>query len=194
MSSGRFITVLAATLLLASCGGAISSRQVREQIATLGGAALSPDEVQVERIISQTASRAIAEFTVQMAGEYERNADGDWKLVSIRIGENDWIGLDQLEQALAGMDVEDTRSNLRMLAGGVEAYRRARGALPVASGADSLPDLLHPLFVPTLARQDAWGSDFVYEPSDTAFRLRSAGPDRQFGTPDDIEVSGSVDP
>jgi len=184
------IAVLLSSIWLSACGGPVSSRAVRERIATLGGAELSPDDVRVERIVTETGSRAVAEFTVQMAGLYQRNADGEWTLVSVRLSDDRWIDLARLEAVLAAIELEETTSNLRMLADGVEAWARENGALPEVSGADSLPDLLHPLFVPDLVREDAWGSAFLYETSGGAFRLRSPGPDRQPGTPDDIEVSG----
>lgn len=189
----RFRWILGACLAwtaLASCGGPVSSRVVREQVASLGGAQLSPDDVQVERIIQQTSSQAVAEFTVQMAGEYVRNADGDWELVSIRLGSDDWVDLARFEAALTQVEIEETTSNLRMLADGVEAYQRANGTWPEVTSGASLPDLLHPTFVPDLIRDDAWGETFLYEASTSTFRVRSSGPDRRHGTDDDIEVSG----
>ena len=85
--------------------------------------------------------------------------------------------------------VRRTQSELRMLAVGLRAYEAENGALPVTTSADSLPDLLHPLFVPDLVRQDIWGSDFVYEHIENTFRLRSPGPDLQLETDDDLEVT-----
>lgn len=184
-----FIVSVPVLIALASCGGPVSSRTVREQIARLGGAELSPDDVAVERIIQQTSSRAVAEFTVQMAGEYVRNGDGDWELVSVRIGDNEWVDLGRLRDAIARMEIEETTASLRMLAGGVAAFRAENGAFPDV-GADSLGDILHPLFVPELVRSDAWGSEFLYQTSGTTFRLVSAGPDGETGTADDIEISG----
>lgn len=171
----------------------MSSRVVREQVASLGGAELSPDDVQVERIIQQTSTQAVAEFTVQMAGEYVKNADGDWELVSVRLGTDDWVDLARFEAALTRVETEETTSDLRMLAAGVEAYREANGAWPEVTAGSSLPDLLHPIFVTDLIREDAWGEPFLYEASANAFRLRSSGPDRREGTDDDIEVSGPAD-
>jgi hypothetical protein len=181
-------------LLVTSCGGTLSSRTAREQIVTLGGDAVSPEDVQVARISAQAGDRAIAEFTVQLAGEYARNADGEWNLVSVRIGEEDWILLDDLEAALRALRVSETTSNVTMLATGVEAYARANGVLPPASGPDPLPVVLHPLFVPRLVRRDSWGSEFLYQPSGGTFSVLSAGPDRMPGTGDDIEVTGEAAP
>jgi Type II secretion system (T2SS), protein G len=189
----RFSQTLAASLAVAamvSCGGPVPSRVVREQVASLGGAELSPDDVQVERIIQQTSTQAVAEFTVQMAGQYVRNAEGDWELVSIRLGTDDWVDLSRFEDALTRVEIEETASNLRMLAAGIEAYQRANGDWPATTPESGLPDLLHPTFVPELVREDAWGQAFLYEASGNTFRIRSSGPDQLDGTDDDIEVSG----
>jgi hypothetical protein len=181
---------LIALVLLPSCGGTLSSRAAREQIVALGGNAVALDGVQVSRISAQAGNRAIAEFTVQLTGEYERDPGGAWTLVAVRVAEDDWIPLTNLRAALRALEVSETTSNLTMLAQGLRAFAEANGSLPSAGGGDPLPDLLHPLFVPRLVRQDSWGSEFLYEPSDAGFRLRSAGPDRTAGTGDDIEITG----
>jgi hypothetical protein len=193
MRCARFIAAAGALMAVASCGGPVSSRVVREQVAAFGGAELSPDDVQVERIIQQTSSRAVAEFTVQMAGEYVRNADGDWELVSVRLGDDDWVDLARFEAAMTQVEIAETTFYLRVLASGVEAYRQANGGWPEVAGDDGLPDLLHPAFIPDLIREDAWGQAFLYEATSNAFLVRSSGPDRLEGTSDDIEVSGPSD-
>lgn len=187
MRSARCIAVMA-ILFLSSCGGPVSSRAVREQIATLGGAGLATDDVRVERVIAQSGKRAIAEATVQLAFEFAQNADGVWEITAVRVGEDEWIGMDTFLAALRARQIDETTSNLRMLAAGVEAFERENGTLPEVTEALPLPDLLHPRFVPNLVREDSWGSKFLYEPSGDTVRLRSAGPDRQAGTADDIEV------
>lgn len=182
--------LVAAIVALGGCGGPVPSQVVREQIATLEGARLRPEDVEVQRIVQQTSSRAVAEFTVQMAGEYARNADGDWELVSVRIGDNDWIDLAQLSSALARMRTDETESDLRTLADGIDAWQRANGSLPVLTGVDTLPELLFPQYVSELLPDDAWGEPFIYDVSDGTYSLRSRGPDRQADTADDIVVSG----
>jgi hypothetical protein len=113
----------------------------------------------------------------------------EWNIIAIRIGEDEWIDLATFEAALAERRIAETTSDLQRLAAGVEAFEQEHGSLPNVSEADPLPDVLHPLFVSDLLRQDAWGSAFVYEPSADSIRLRSWGPDRAPGTPDDIEVT-----
>ena len=66
----------------------------------------------------------------------------------------------------------------RGLSGRLQGYARDHGTLP-----DSLGDLGTPL-----VRPDEWGTPIQYERAGPILRLRSAGPDRGFGTLDDIEV------
>jgi hypothetical protein len=68
--------------------------------------------------------------------------------------------------------------HLRALSGRLQSYARDHGRLP-----DSLTVLESPL-----NRPDEWGTPVRYLRSGPILRLRSAGPDREFGTPDDIEV------
>ena len=194
MRSASCIAVLASAFWMSACGGPVSSRAVREQLATLGGAGLSTDDVRVERIITQAGGQVVAEATVQMAVLMEEDPEGEWTITAVRVGEDEWVDMDTFLRALDERRIEDTTSNLRMLATGIEAYERANGTLPDVSEALPLPDLLHPLFVPDLVRQDAWGSDFIYEAADNRALIRSPGPDREPGTPDDIEVSAAQRP
>jgi len=155
MRSASSIALCVSFLSTSGCGGPVSSRVVRNQFSTLAGAELSPDDVQVERIISQTSGRAVAEVTVQVAAEYARDPAGHWEIVSVRMADGNWIDVARLDAAVTQMQVADTTEALEILAGGVEAWGRANGTLPRPEGRDSLSNLLHPLFVPTLFREDA---------------------------------------
>jgi hypothetical protein len=66
----------------------------------------------------------------------------------------------------------------------------SREVLTYTTEAEGLPESLDALrrFHPTAGSlPDAWGTKIRYERlSDTGFRLRSAGPDRNFDTADDI--------
>lgn len=68
--------------------------------------------------------------------------------------------------------------HLRTLSRQLQAYARDHGALP-----DSLSVL-----GAEISRPDEWGTAIRYEHTTAVLDLRSAGPDRRFGTTDDITV------
>jgi len=79
-----------------------------------------------------------------------------------------------------------TRSQLRFLGQKVNEH-----LMQSAAGSDasqiSLYRLRQELNLPPDALQDAWGGDVQYIPDTEGYRLISAGPDRLFGTADDIQ-------
>ncbi len=80
-----------------------------------------------------------------------------------------------------------TRTSIKNIGTAIEMYELSTGQLP-----DTLADLTRPLGdQPPLIRgdvlTDSWGTGFDYSRKGTVdFELRSAGPDRQMGTEDDI--------
>jgi hypothetical protein len=46
--------------------------------------------------------------------------------------------------------------------------------------------------IPDQALRDAWGGEIQYLPENEGYRLVSAGPDRLFGTADDIQYRRSI--
>jgi hypothetical protein len=187
-------TVLAAlgalALAVPSCTGSLSSNAARQQIAELGDATLVPDDIQVQRIVTELGDRAVAETTVRMAFQFERAATGEWQIVAARLGDRQWIDVDGLLAAIDAQNAEATRASLERLSAGIAEYRRQNGALPEAGSDRTVADLLHPMFMSDLVRVDAWGASIVYEVGGDGYRLRSPGPDGQAGSADDIVVSG----
>ena len=186
------LTALIALLAtLSGCsGGTLSTRTARQQIATLGDATLIPSDIEVARIDTQTESRAIAETTVKMTFAFDKNAAGEWHIVSARLGDRQWIDIETLLIALERQQRQETDEGFRLLVAGLEKYRLERGNLPELSEGAHISDVLHPIFMSDLVREDAWGGPIVYEPSgDGGFRLSSAGPDGRSGTGDDVVVS-----
>ena len=69
-----FLAIFAA---LFGCGGArLSHKEIRQQISSLGSSTLVPDSVSVRRVVSQSGNRAIAETTVDLAVQFERDSGG----------------------------------------------------------------------------------------------------------------------
>ena len=75
-------TVLAATVIaLSGCSGRLSQGNVRQQIAELGGASLIPSEIEVQRLVIDSDTRAIAETNIKMAFQFDREMGCDWFMV-----------------------------------------------------------------------------------------------------------------
>lgn len=181
------VIALAVPLLMPlACTGNLSSRTARQQIAELGDAALLTDDIQVQRIVTQLGDRAIAEANVRMAFQFERNAGGDWRIVSARLGEGEWIDVAELLAAIAARNTDETAASLDQLALGLDAYRTRNGSLPEIPTEGYLSDVLHPLFMTDLIRDDPWGGRIRYLRNGGGYELRSPGPDGTDGTEDDI--------
>ena len=181
------VIALAVPLMgLSACTGNLSSRTARQRIAELGDARLITDDIQVQRIVTELGDRAIAEANVRMAFQFERNADGDWTIVSARLGTGEWIDIDELLTAIAAQSADETTASLQKLALGLDAYRDRNGSLPEIPADSYLSDVLHPLFMTDLIRDDPWGGRIRYLENGGGYQLRSPGPDGTDGTEDDI--------
>ncbi len=146
-----------------------------------------PSEIEIERIMIETGGRAVAETSVKMAFQFEKDAGGKWRIVSARLGDRQWIDVDLLLEAVERQYSDNTSAALGKLAAGVTEYQAQNGSLPLLGTESTLADVLHPLFMEDLIRQDAWGREIRYERrGDRAYVLRSPGPDGVHGSPDDI--------
>lgn len=185
------LAVLGVILLISSgCSGRLSTRTVRQQIASLGESNLVPSAVAVERIVTEIGGRLVAETTVKMAFQFEQDADGNWRIVAARLGDRQWVDIDILLEALEAQRAEETTVAMQKLAAGVDEYRAENGTLPEIDANGHLSDVLHPRFMAELIREDAWGVEFRYELQDANYRLRSSGPDGIEGNSDDVLLDG----
>lgn len=186
----RALKVLLLLFLLTSsgCGGTrLSHDVIRKQIADLGTSTLVPGAVSVRRVVSQSGDRAIAETTVDLAFQFERDSDkSPWHIISVRLGDQNWVSVPELIAALNESRRKATTASLEKLAAGVASYRQSNGAAPQARDIKALADVLHPQYMKDLILDDAWGRPIEVEASNPNVRFRSAGPDGQSGTPDDI--------
>ncbi|HDT13394.1 MAG TPA: hypothetical protein ENO03_03455 [Candidatus Aminicenantes bacterium] len=90
-------------------------------------------------------------------------------------------GLEIMVDEYLESKIDLTRVNLEAVSREVLAYAADGSGLP-----ETL-DALRRFHPAAVAQVDAWGGKIRYEKlSDDAFRLSSAGPDRAFGTGDDI--------
>ena len=187
--------LLLTCLMLSACTGArLSHDEARKKIAEIGRSNLVPAAIEIRRIVSQTNTEAIAEATITLAFQFKRdNPDAEWRIQAVRLGDREWISLDEL---LAGINEgrrRATTDGMQKLAEAVEKYRTTNGALPNAGDIVTLTDILNPRYMSELVREDGWGKPIFYEVTGpTAFRLTSDGPDGRRGTADDIVITAQL--
>ncbi len=188
--------LLFGSLVLSACTSArLSHDEARKKIAEIGRSNLVPDAIEIRRIVSQTDTQAIAEATITLAFQFKRdNPNAEWRIQAVRLGDRDWISLDEL---LAGINEGRRRTTtdaMQRVVEAVEKYRSTNGSLPNVRDIVGLADILHPRYMNDLVREDGWGKPIIYEVTGpSTFRLISQGPDGLPGTRDDIVVtSGST--
>ena len=182
--------LLIACIALCSCtANRLSHNEARRKINEIGQSKLIPNAIEVRRIVSQSENQAIAEATITLAFQFKRaNPQSDWRVEAVRLGDRDWISLDELLKAVNDGRLRTTTQAMYEIAAGIEMYRTANGILPNAKDIVVLTDILHPNYMTQLVREDGWGNPIIYEVTGTTFRLVSLGPDGRRGTPDDIII------
>jgi len=176
---------------LSACMSArLSQDEARKKISEIARSNLVPDAIEIRRIVSQTDTQAIAESNVTLAFHFKKDKpDTEWKIDAVRLGDRDWINLDELLAAINEGRRKTTTQKMQKLASGIEKFRQSNGSLPSARDIVGLTDVLNPLYVDELIRQDGWGNDIDYTVTGAStFRLVSRGADGRLGTPDDIVV------
>jgi hypothetical protein len=179
---------LIVAFVASGCGGArLSHNEIRKQVAELGTSTLIPEAIDVRRIVSQSGNRLIAETTVELAFQFERDtAVSPWHVSSVRLGDQNWVSVSELIAALNETRQKQTAAALRKLDAGVSAFRQRNGNAPSASNVMALGDILHPQYMTELILEDAWGRPIELESTTPNFRFRSLGADGQRGTADDV--------
>ena len=175
-------------LTLSACAAdRLSHDEARQKIAQIGRSNLVPDAIEIRRIVSQTDTEAIAESSVTLAFQFKRpNLNAEWQISAVRLGDRDWISLDELLAAINEGRRRTTIEGLQKLSAAITKYREMNGSIPAAPDIVRLTDVLHPLYISDLIREDGWGDPLDYQVMGATFRLVSAGPDGVLGTPDDI--------
>jgi hypothetical protein len=163
----------------------LSPNQARKLIANMAGIKLPSDAVRV-REVSMMGSSALVVAQVETAFRFVKGGDGKWRVAEIRTGDNRWEDVEQLVRAINMEKAERARAELETLATALEAFRRERGFYVVAEGEGTLVDHLNPRYLARVIRVDPWHKPYLYEGTQTAFTLRSAGADGKENTPDDV--------
>jgi hypothetical protein len=193
MKQALYVLLFLCFLFPSCASGRLSHDEVRKRIAAIGQSSLVPDAIEIRRIVSQSETSAIAESNVTLAFQFKRpNENAEWRIEAVRLGDRDWVSLDELLAAINEGRRRTTVQSLQQLADGVEKYRSANGTLPAAKDIVTLTDVLYPRYMNVLVREDGWGSSIIYEPTGTAtFRLVSTGADGRRSTADDVVVENS---
>src|SRR5438045_4638239 len=152
-------------LFLSGCTGLrLSQDEARKKIAEIGRSNLVPAAIEIRRIVSQNDTEAIAEATITLAFQFKRaNPNSEWHIQAVRLGDRDWISLDEL---LAGINEGRRRATsdaMQKLAEAVEKFRASTGSLPTVRDIVGLTDTLHPQYMNELVREDGWGKPITYE-------------------------------
>jgi hypothetical protein len=163
----------------------LSPNQARKIIANMAGIKLPSDAVRV-REVSILGSSATVVAQVETAFRFVKGGDGKWRVAEIRTGDNRWEDVDLLVRAVNVEKAERARAEMETLATALEAFRRERGFYVVAKGESVLVDQLNPRYLARVVRVDPWHKPYLYEGTQAAFTLRSAGADGKENTPDDI--------
>src|SRR5262245_34797768 len=124
--------LLLACMLLSACSGdRLSHDAARQKIAQIGRSNLIPDAIEIRRIVSQTDKEAIAEASVTLAFQFKRpNENAEWQIAAVRLGDRDWISLDELLTAINEGRRRTTIEGLQKLADGIARYRQTNGSIP----------------------------------------------------------------
>lgn len=171
-------------LVVLSCGKSLE-KQAREQVRSLGGAELPEESVSVTSI-RVTGNQAVADLVVKTAVKM-RKEDGNWLLDEVRLGDRRWEKIDRILKAVESSRTSETLRQMSQVERGVEQYRETHGELPQVQNFVALIDRLSPAHIVEVIRFDAWQSEFSYRViGPNRFELRSAGPDRQLDTEDDL--------
>ena len=176
--------LLLLSLTLTSCQKTLED-QVREQIRTIDNAELDAEAVEVTKV-KQSGKQAIAEVTISTAVRMRKEGD-KWILQDVRLGDRRWESVGRILAAIEESRKEQTAREMEELKAGIERYVQTQGEVPRVQSFEELVDLLSPEFLPVVIRIDAWWNPYSYRfASASAYELRSAGPDGEFETADDL--------
>ncbi len=181
--------LLGIALLAQGCGGrAIGMRTARDVILDAHADILTQGDLQVLSVTQVGRDEAVVEARLHSAFRL-RKIRGEWVVREVKLGRGQWESIDDILRSLQLVKIEETRRNLEKIAAAIDAYRQKNGRLPAFKDYIDLSDVLYPLYLSPLIREDAWKRPLVATwAGANSIRLTSAGPDGKLGTPDDIEI------
>jgi hypothetical protein len=188
MKRALYLLWIACFAFPACTAARLSHDEARRKIAEIGQSSLVPDAIEIRRIVAQTDTTAIAEASVTLAFQFKRSdKNAEWRIEAVRLGDRDWVSLDELLNAVNEGRRRTTTRGMGQLAEAIEKYRTTNGSLPPAQDIVGLTDILYPAYMNVLVREDGWGNAILYEVMGPAnYRLVSRGADRRRDSADDI--------
>ncbi len=172
-------------LIGASCSKSLE-KQVQEAVRRFDTAEFSKKQVKVEEI-RYLGSHAVATVTLKTAVKMIKE-DDEWVIDEVRIGDRRWEKAEFIIAVLNEKRTARTRSDLNTLSSGISQYRNQHSKLPPAKDFEELTDALAPDYMGQVTRLDAWSNTFSYRAiSPSEYDLRSAGPDGEIDTADDLK-------
>ena len=184
--------LVASALLLAESKGSLDARRARDVIRRLGGGELEKERVRIRSITPGTGgTSAVVEAQIETTFRFARDGE-EWRAAEIRVGDRQWESLELVAEAVRREKIRRTTALLQRLGEALETYRRERGNYVVAEDAAVLVDHLSPRYLNTPVRFDLWDTPIGYRGTAGSYRLSSAGPDRQPGTPDDLVLESGA--
>lgn len=171
----------------------LTTKRARCLVAGLFGVTLPSDDVRIRDVspfgfsLGFSDATALIDALVQLDFRFARERRG-WEVVAIKSRNRDWTdvrgivsSMDQLKRSMA-------TEELSLIAQALDSYRRDRGFFVVSDKGSVLIDHLSPKYLSRVIRLDPWSRPYQYQGEQTAYSLRSLGPDGKTNTPDDIVV------
>ncbi len=182
-----YISMVSLALFLAGCGGrTVSKGAAQKLLVSLPSGILDKKNVEILSVSQIGGRDAIVVTDVRAAFKLEK-VKGKWTVREVRIGNDEWIDIDDLAEAVTRVKTEQTRKSLEEIASSVGRYREQNGRLPDFADYVGLSDALSPEFQSPTVRLDAWRQPLAaFRMDEYTVRLISAGPDGEMGSADDI--------
>src|SRR6185295_14883118 len=172
-----------------------SVKRARCLLGHLLGVEIPSDAIRIQEVnpmpipmASQPSATVVAWLRVDVRLTSEKSG---WHVTELRTGNRDWVKLEPFLAALNQHKQKLAHSELELIAGALEKFRRDRGFYVVSDKQSVAIDFLSPRYLGRVIRVDPWNQPYKYLGERAHFTLRSTGPDRKPGTPDDILLTES---
>ena len=172
-----------------------SVKRARCLLGHLLGVEIPSDAIRIQEVnpmpipmASQPSATVVAWLRVDARLMSDKSG---WHVTELRTGNYDWVKLEPFLAALNQHKEKLAHSELELIAGALEKFRRDRGFYVVSDKQSVAIDFLSPRYLGRVIRVDPWNQPYKYLGERDHFTLRSTGPDRKTGTPDDILLSES---